>query len=379
MPIGAEAVLRVEQALRPLDEVRRVALRAVAARGPFGRALVARRSVRVPLLLSLHAFGALGLAVLAPSLLIVIGPLVLGVPHVAADVRHLLARRGWPRWWLVACGGFALALVLLRVLAEAGSRRVSLPIEHGVASAWVLVGAAGGAAAASSRAHRGPPACGAIGARLRAAIVVAAAVMLGVFGVTAPRSCRLALLHGHNLAALVVWLALFRRGRLLAVPVVLAITVGALLASGALLGLTLRHGALSIGGLHLFAAADWLAPGLSDSQAIAIATSFAFLQSIHYAVWLIAIPSGDRPGDGGRSWRGAFRDLVRDLTPAGLLAALVLTVLVAGLGVVCAANTRRLFLSLATFHVWLELAVLAYVLARGGAAPAVTAAPPSPT
>ncbi len=139
----------------------------------------------------------------------------------------------------------------------------------------------------------------------------------------------------------------------------------ALLASGALLDLTLRHGFLSVAGLHLFAAADWLAPGLSDTRAVALATSFAFLQSVHYAIWLVAIPAGDCPGDGSRTWRAGFRDLARDLTPAGLGAAAGLTLLVAGMGLLFAAGTRRLFLSLGTFHGWLELAVLAFVLARG--------------
>ena len=372
MPAGA---VRVEQALRPLDELRRLTLRALAGGWPLGRTLAARRSVRVPVLLSFHAVAALALAVFAPSLLIVVGPLALGVPHLAADVRHLLVRRAWPRWWLVACAGFALTLLAVRVLAEAGSRSASLPVEHVVASVWVLLGAVGGALA-RSRADRHASA-GVVGWGMRGWAVVAAAVALGAFALAAPRLCRLVLLHGHNLVALAVWLALFRsRGRLTFVPVAIALAGAAALASGALLGVTLHHGALSVAGLHLFAAADWLAPGLPDSQAIAVATSFAFLQSVHYAVWLIAIPAGDRPGEGGRSWRGAFRELVRDLGPAGVFAVAVLATLVAGSGVVHPAATRRLVLSLATFHVWLELAVLAYFLARGATVAGARASSP---
>ena len=371
-PAGA---VRVEQALRPLDELRRLGLRVLAGSWPLGRTLAARRSVRVPVLLSLHALAALAIAVLAPSLLIVVGPLVLGVPHLAADVRHLIVRRAWPRWWFVACAGFGLALLALRGLGETGSRIASLPVEHAVASAWVLLGAVGGAtAAATSRAERARSP-GGIGWAMRGWIAVAAAAGLGAFALGAPRLCRLALLHGHNLVAIVVWLALFRQGRRLAlVPVALALVGGGVLASGALLGVTLGHGALSVAGLHLFAAADWLAPGLPDSWAIAAATSFAFLQSVHYAIWLVAIPAGDRPGEGGRSWRVAFRALVRDFTPAGTSAVTVLAMLVAVFGLAHPASTRRLVLSLATFHVWLELAVLAYLVARGAAAPAVAGA-----
>jgi hypothetical protein len=371
MPAGA---VRVEQALRPLDEIRRIGLRVLAGGWPLGRALAERRSVRVPVLLSLHALAALVVAVLAPSLLIVVGPLVLGVPHLAADVRHLLVRRAWPRWWLTASVGFALVLLALRALDEVEHWRLALPVEHAAAAAWVLLGAVGGATAAASRAEEGLDST-ALGWRLRGWAVVCAAFGLGVFALVAPRLCRLALLHAHNLVAIVVWLVLFRRRlRLALVPVALALAGGVALASGALLGVTLRHGVLSVAGLHLFAAADWLAPGLPDSWAIAAATSFAFLQSVHYAIWLVAIPAGDRPGDGGRSWRIAFRELTRDLTPAGVLIVATLTMLVAGSGVVHAASARRLVVSLATFHVWLELAVLAYLLARGPAGPTVAAA-----
>jgi hypothetical protein len=134
-----------------------------------------------------------------------------------------------------------------------------------------------------------------------------------------------------------------------------------------------RHGALSVLGLHLFAAADWLAPGLPDARALAVTTSFAFLQSVHYAVWLVGIPAADRPGEGGRAWRMAWRDLARDLRPAGLAAVAALALIVALLGATHGAPTRRLFLSLAMFHGWLELAVLAYFFGRGSV-PAATRA-----
>ena len=353
-------LVHVERALRPLDELRRVALRALARTSPVGRALAAKRHLRVPVLLSVHALAAFAAAVLAPSLLLAVAPLVLGVPHLAADVRHLLLRRASPRWWLLASAGFALALLALRVFAEVNPRAASLPFEHAIAAGWVLAGALGGACLAAG---------GAAGPRrwtARGWITVAAALLLGAFAIAAPRLWQQLLLHGHNLIAVVLWLLLFRRGwRLALVPVALILGGAALLASGALLDVTIRHGALSVAGLHLFAAADWLAPGLSDTRAIAVAATFAFLQSVHYGIWLVAIPAGDRPGDGSRTWRAGLRSLARDLTPAGLGVVAALALLVAGMGLLFAAGTRRLFLSLGTFHGWLELAVLAFVVARG--------------
>jgi hypothetical protein len=351
-----------ERALRPLDELRRITLKAFAGDGALGRALVRHRSVRVPVLLSAHVLVAFTLALCAPALLLAFAPLVFGVPHLAADVRHLLLRRSFPRWWLLACAGFALALVGLRAVAELRPALVSLPFEHAVSAAWVVVGAAGGVIAGSRRRWAG------LAVLLGAAVLAAAAII-------APRPFRMALLHGHNLVALVVWALLFGRGwRLAWVPIALALAAGATLASGLLLNVTLDHGLLSVARVHLFAAADWLAPGLSDMAGVSVAVSFAFFQSVHYAIWLAGIPAADRAGDGGRSVRSAWRDLVRDLSPAGLALTVGLCVTVAAAGMVHVAVTRRLFLSLASFHGWLELAVLAYLLAGGPA----RIAPPSP-
>lgn len=177
------------------------------------------------------------------------------------------------------------------------------------------------------------------------------------------------MLHGHNLIAVAIWALLFRRaGRLGWLPVAMVLVGAGLLASGALLGVTLQQGALSVAGLHLFAAADWLGPGLSDSAAIAVATSFAFLQSVHYAIWLVGVPSGIAPAR-GRSWRATGRELIRDFTAPGVAIVVALALLVAAAGMANTGPTRRLFLSLATFHGWLELAALAYLFARGAAGP----------
>jgi len=82
----------------------------------------------------------------------------------------------------------------------------------------------------------------------------------------------------------------------------------------------------------------------------------------------VGIPAGDRPGDGGRSWRSAWRGLVRDFRPGGLVVVVVLTAGVAAAGLAAAAPARRLFLSIGSFHAWLELAALAALLGRGGPA-----------
>jgi hypothetical protein len=132
-----------------------------------------------------------------------------------------------------------------------------------------------------------------------------------------------------------------------------------------------------VAGLHLFAAADWLAPGLPDAPALALTTAFAFLQSVHYGVWLLAIPREDRTARRRdvRAARAAaaWRDLARDLSAAGATLAVVLGLLTLGAGVLAPARTRTLFLSLGTFHAWMELALLSFFVARDGLGRRVTA------
>lgn len=346
-----------DRALRPLDGLRQVGLRALAGAGPIARGIARRRSTRVSVMLSAHALVALALAVLAAPLLMVVGPLVLAVPHLAADVRHLLIRRAWPRTWLAVSGGFAVVLVVGQALHIAGARQApSIAVEQGIGAAWVVLGAGAGVFATDG----GP------GGRTRAWLALGGTAVLAGLAVFWPGASRLALLHGHNLVALAVWVWLFRRGsRLGWVPVGIVLGGAALLASGTLIPFTLRHGALSFADLHLFAAADWLAPGLSARPAIALTMAFAFLQSAHYAIWLVGVPAGDRPGEGGQSLRAAARALITDLRPAGAAALVLATLAVAAIGLFQPSSVRRLVLSLGMFHAWLELAVLAYLLAAG--------------
>lgn len=355
----------VERVLQPLDVVRGGVLRTVVGISPLRRLMVTR-ATRVPLLLSVHAAAAFAVAVLAPSLSLALVPIFLGVPHLVADVRHLVARRGLPGWWLRAIGGFAAALIVLRLLGE--TRVVpALPmvIEHAVGSAWILLAACAGAM---------------LGRKFWAAVgALALAASATVLALAAPRAFRLAFLHGHNLLALVIWLWLFRRRLSLAWPVVGVILLGGgLLASGAMLATTIDAGVLSLFGLHLFAAADWLAPGVPDRWALGLTTAFAFLQSVHYAIWLMAIPQEDARGDGTPTFRMAWRGLRRELGTGGLSIAAGLTLVVLLGGVLALARTRVLVLSLGTFHAWGELALLAFFIARDGWPVSARRAVPAP-
>ena len=85
-------------------------------------------------------------------------------------------------------------------------------------------------------------------------------------------------------------------------------------------------------------------------------------------------PRDDVSAKGGFTFRKAWRELGRDLSPAGVATVAVLALLVLGGALFALLETRRLFLSLATFHSWMELALLAFLLP--GAAPGVATGAP---
>ncbi|WP_437976860.1 hypothetical protein WMF11_06780 [Sorangium sp. So ce295] len=351
-PPPASVARLLERGVAPLDGARR-RLFGLLRRSELAIAVVARPDRRIATLAAANALGAFTMAVFAPSALLVLGPILLGVLHVAADVRYLVLRRGLPSWWRGVVWTACAALVGLRGAQELfGSAAALLRAEHALLAAWL--GAAVVAGALASRAWR------------RVALAAAAAVALSAAALAAPRGFRLVLAHAHNLVALALWLALFRRRvRAVAWPLGLVLAGTALLASGAMTSLTLRAGWLDAFGLHLLLASDWLAPGLPTRAAVALTACYAFLQSVHYAVWLLLIPQEDHPGQRTTTFRMSARSLRRDFGDAGLAAVAAVAGLVLIGALRSALGTRNLVLSLASFHGYLELALLAYFYVRG--------------
>lgn len=346
----------VERAVSPLDWVRSALYRVALGIRPLA-ALITLRDRRVALTASLHAIVAFVLTVTVPTLLLALGPIFLGVAHVAADLRYLVLRRGLGKVWLaviaVACG----AIVLLRSAQELGADPVGVArLEFAVVTVWM--GAALVAGASLSR---------------RFGRAAGGFLLVGAFGLYAqaePYAVRIAFTHLHNLVALGLWLYLFR-GRLRAslIPLGLIVGLSLILLSGRTYFWTEKLGTVQLLGLHVLAASDWLAPGLPFYEAAGLTLSFAFLQSVHYSTWLLVVPQEDVRGQGTVTWRMAARSMLREFGRIGFA-----LLLLSALGVLVAAcfnvhRTRNLYLSLAMFHGYLELALAAYFFARGGLQP----------
>lgn len=318
---------------RALDGLRARILRLI---GPLLAPWWRDRDARVTALGAVSVVGALALAVHAPVLLLAWGPLCLGVPHLVADVRYLFVRRALHRrpavWALVvapACSAWILPHAAIPLLAVAGA---GLCIE---------------------------------GSPRRRALVVALGVGLSLSVDKLGRSGDLAIAHGHNLVALalfVVWTR--RRGRAHG-----ALALGTLGAAGLLLAGGFDRWALPAllrgGPLALDRLVRGLAPIGDPVLGLRLVLVFAFLQSVHYGVWVRLVPELDRSRRGPRPFARSVTALADDLGWTPVLLAAMATVGLLGYGALDTEAARDLYLRLALFHGPLELGLAALLLAEG--------------
>jgi hypothetical protein len=283
-----------------------------------------------------YAAVALGLAAAVPLWTLLIGPLILGVPHVIADIRYLiLDRPGGLR------DGQVRAILLPLAVVVALSAAVS-PLS----SAMLLV--PGLAAIAGSIAFARAPAT----ARL------AALLLLGLAAVplcTHPGLGLLILVHAHNAVAVGLWLALSGREprkRLAGAAAILGGGVAIALGAFDVVPAATGGWATPADGFDAAGVGATLAlPGLGASRSLML---FAYGQAVHYAVWLHLVP-------GERSTIEPRVSLRSALGAPAVAVALLLILAVPLAGAVVPVETRTLYLKLAGFHAWLELAVAAHL------------------
>ena len=174
----------------------------------------------------------------------------------------------------------------------------------------------------------------------------------------------LAFVHLHNAMALALWWALRPRDRRALAVVALVVAGAALLLVGALDPVVAAASGwqvpLAIPGLDAHAQA--YAPGAEAPWAMRVVLSFAFLQAVHYAIWLRLVPEDARQRPAPRPFRASWRALRDDLGRPLLGLALLLALGIATWGALDLIAARAGYLRLATFHGYLELAVAALLL-----------------
>ncbi|MET0790303.1 MAG: hypothetical protein ABW061_02165 [Polyangiaceae bacterium] len=291
-------------------------------------------------------------AVYLPALLFVLGPVVFGVAHVAADVRYLVLRRKLARCWQNAVWIGCAWLIALRALEELRWLRHGERLELISAALFVAV-----ALVAGLRER---------GSRTRASLALTLLLAVTAAALHRPSLARLVFLHLHNLIAVAAWATLFRANkRWLIGPLSLLGAATLLLVSGLMAGQTLASPFATAFQLPVATIATWIAPFSSLRIAVGVTTAYVFLQSVHYSVWLSFIPQEEQASRGTPTFIMSVRSLFADLGTPALLAIL----LVAGAVILGAwfdvHRARALYLSLATFHGYLELALLAFFWVRG--------------
>jgi hypothetical protein len=345
-------VTAVEAALRPLDIARRRFL-VVAARTPWSKAVLSRTEPRVLALASASIVVAFALTSWVPGVLFVLGPAILGVPHLASDMRYLVVRQGHPRSWLFIVAFGSVALIGLRLFELARARSAPFaPVEVALGGSWILAGALMGAwrARDAGRWWRGA----------LAAVVIGAATSWAVLHAPLARGL---LAFGHNLVAVAIWVVLFRRRKIEAIVPILLLSVG--------LGWLVASAARGSGA----PAGPWLArlleetrvaaPGLGERATVGLALGYVFLQAVHYSVWLTWIPQQAVGRNATLTFAMSARSLERDFGRAGIVAIIAMSVAVVACSLVSVHRTRGVYLSLAAFHADLELACLAFLALRG--------------
>jgi len=343
----------LEAIVRPLDAVRRWSWW-ISAKTTFGRACLRDRSLRLTTLALTHMLVAATLVVIAPVWLLLIGPIVLGVPHVASDIRYLLINPPLPlgRRGLVLLLGPLMAMTALRVAAALGAPYL--------AELEVFLGAAamlGGVALAPAT-------------PMKKALAAVAILAVTAFAMSVAHDSLLVIAHLHNLVAFGLWLWLFRSETSLRAIALIAATYLAVImifmsgvADAALLGHALSS---DIGHFGLAEMADTLAPSFDFEIALRLVAVYAFAQAVHYVVWLRLIPQRLDTRTAPPTIKRSVQRLRFDFGRIGFALIVIFSVLTP-LATLAFDGTevRTLYLLAAIAHGWIELAIIAALLTRG--------------
>jgi hypothetical protein len=315
----------------PLDRVRAALLRAGGA--PV-RYLVRHREARVAVGGTMAVVLAFALATVFPLGLLLLGPVVLGVPHLAADFRYVVLRIGLHR---VLAGALALPAFVAAVLLS------SPPLG--------LVAAAIASAVTP-------------GSVRRRVVLVASFVAGAAWLSTLAHDGLVVFAHGHNFVAVVLWTMWWRdRSALRLLPIVALVAATAAIALGAVDFAFADRGA-AFAGVPLESFRASLAPGVADPWAGRLVIAFAMAQSVHYAIWLRLVPDDDRERTTPRTFAASWRAFVADLGGIGALATVALAAGLVGWALVDLGAARDGYLRLAAFHGYVELIGLGVLAVR---------------
>jgi hypothetical protein len=335
------ALAAVAQAL---DRVRSPALHLILSRSNALQRIVKSRAFRVEFLAVASVLTLLAATLSAPIALYMWGPLLLGIPHLIADVRYLLLEPYSPIHRRVRDG------IVVAILAA--SLWWTSPV---VGCAAVLAALVLGPSPVEKQ-HAG------IGRAFTfRAIWIAVAALAYAWVWQHPINTAYILLHGHNVVAIVLFSLVFGRGRARWLVPFIMTAFSLLIISGACDSLLPVARLQDIAGYLL---PNQLLQTWQPQTCARIAVLFVFLQGAHYTIWLRLIPEQTRQREGMRSFGASLRALQSDFGKWIIAAVALSMIALVVLGLHDAANARTWYLRAANFHAYLELAFFARWLTR---------------
>ena len=336
------------------------------------RSLFLSRSSRIAFLFALSFLMSLGTSVFFPLWVLIAGPVIYGIPHLFASLRYVPETLGEAnkksQHHLRNAAGFGfLAIALYRVLAgtalsptiaakiqhfESVTVLNTVPIELPAVLLLVLLLCAG----AISQ-HR---------VLLRGLLLTAGFTYLSF---TLPLWTAGALILAHNFVAFVYWIRATREPasqRVAVVATLIFIAAHAAIFAGAFDGLYALHtptAEVSWAELDYATIGRGIAPWSENYRLwFHSVVAYAFGQSMHYFVWLKAIPDQVNPSAVPTSFRQSLAKLKQEF---GLpLYRITLGIVVAALmawGLMHYTQARVLYFCAAAFHGYFEIAGLFFL------------------
>jgi hypothetical protein len=314
----------IAPALEALDVVRGRLLKRWAPAG-----LVRDRDWRVLTIGIVAILTALGTAVGATGYGLLFGPLLLGMPHLFFEARHLFFQRRYPRRWIV--------------VGIAGAQVASVLLGTGI---WTV-----GLACIAAIGVVYEPAL-----RRRQIILLLGAALVVLAAAVAPTWSRFVLLHAHNCIPLWIWLRWRKRRPIVSSIVVIAfvLALGSIL-GGAFDAVPIRT-PLADSVFSLTRITDAVAGRFASPWRHRLLMFFAFTQAFHYVIWLRLIPEDAHGRETPRTWRASWRAFRTECGPTASRLMLTTSLFIVALATTAGAvRTRAGYVTLSEFHATVEL------------------------
>ncbi len=330
---------------------------------PWLRSLFMNRAMRLQVLFLAAASIYLFLSLFFPLWVLVIGPMIWGVPHIFASIRYIphALSKNTARFPSVTKALFALwgLVTILRVLSD--QFQITLGWSASLPSNWPEMGAAVLTIFALFYLARQKFSRSVLGVVLLAPVIF--------FSWTSPWVTAGVLIILHNWIAFIYW---FKSCKTLTERKVVMFSLAVFASIHALIlagSFDFLYHFYSPQGFHVWAQLDFsdlgrmIAPNSTDPTLwFHLVSIYAFGQSLHYFIWLKAIPEQELPREFPVSFGLSLKYLTADfgrktlrwiplVLVAGILAWILLKL----------PQARSLYFSVAAFHGYMEIAGLGFL------------------